>query len=92
MVENNDNGWEYCEVCHVHLRSRDLLQAHQQGVQHMRRAFRAGGVPQGQRFRCPVCLVDFDCQNNLHNHMRGDGHGHIRRMGENNDGHNDVGF
>ena len=68
MVENNDNGWEYCEVCHVHLRSRDLLQAHQQGVQHMRRAYRAGGVPQGQRFRCPVCLVDFDCQNNLHNY------------------------
>ena len=58
----------YCSDCDVYVRTRDQMQAHQEGKEHRRRS---GKVPV---FECKLCLVKVPCQDTLDNHMRGKTH------------------
>ena len=57
----------HCKVCDVWVRSRDQMQAHEDGANHKRSA-------KVQRFRCQLCLIEVPCQDTLNNHMRGKDH------------------
>lgn len=58
----------YCEVCDVWTRSRDVMQAHKEGQNHVKRSAKV------RRFRCEICLVEVPCQDTLDNHMMGKDH------------------
>ena len=83
----------HCKVCDVWVRSRDQMQAHEDGANHKRSA-------KVQRFRCQLCLIEVHCQDTLNNHMRGKDH--IKRekqlaeqrkqRGDYNDEENDSGY
>ena len=58
----------YCSDCDVYVRTRDQMQAHQEGKEHKRRSVK---VPV---FECRLCLIKVPCQDTLDNHMRGKTH------------------
>jgi len=58
----------HCEVCDVWTKSRDIMQAHKEGINHKKKSAKV------QRFQCTLCLIEVPCQDTLDNHMRGKDH------------------
>lgn len=58
----------YCEVCGVTVATRDVMESHKQGKEHLRQ------VQQAKRYECKICNITVPCQNTLDSHMRGKDH------------------
>jgi len=62
----------YCEICGVTVVTRDVMESHRAGKEHIRKASKI------ERFSCRICLINVPCQDTLNNHMRGKDH--IKRV------------
>jgi len=62
----------YCDICGVTVVTRDVMESHKAGKEHIRQANKI------ERFSCRICLINVPCQDTLNNHMRGKDH--IKRV------------